>query len=50
VPSDQEPEAPPGWLSAGLPPGRPVLVGLTQAEDGRAEEAWVRLIGFRERD
>ena len=53
--------APPGWLIAGLPPGRPVLVARAAAgapweyrpTDGRGEggahpawTSWVRLVGY----
>jgi hypothetical protein len=41
------PAEPPGWLRAGLPPGRAVLLGLESAgPDGREGPAtWVRVVG-----
>lgn len=40
--------APPGWLGTGLPAGRSVLVGRRAGQVGG--EAWVRVVGFGERD
>jgi len=38
---------PPGWLTAGLPPGRGVLVGHLLDRSGAG---WIRVAGFQERD
>jgi hypothetical protein len=43
-PAGDQPEAPPGWLAAGLPQGRVVLVGELVGDDD--DEGWLRLVGF----
>ncbi len=45
--------APPGWLSAGLPQGRGILLARVAGTgpgggDPRAESVWVRMVGFGE--
>jgi hypothetical protein len=45
--------APPGWLSAGLPQGRGILLAQVAGTgpgggDPRAESVWVRMVGFGE--
>ena len=44
------PSVPPGWLAAGLPQGRGVLVGRLAESSWRGPEgagvAWIRQVGF----
>ena len=37
-------EGPPGWLVAGLPPGRGVLLG--REDTGAGPQRWIRVVGF----